>query len=74
MDALRNNPVPSILIVLAAVVGGIVVVVGALGGDTAPGGLTFQEYLTTIVAGAVGLGLARGLKEGLAGRPTRNDA
>lgn len=73
MDALRDNPIPTLLVVIAAVAGAVVLIMAAARGQADAGGLTFEGYFKTLIAGAVALGAVRVAGQGLAARQGRQD-
>lgn len=58
MDALRNNPVASLLVVLIAIAGAVVTIVEP---DTLP----FDQYVQNVMIGAGLLAIGRGVQDGL---------
>jgi hypothetical protein len=56
MDVLRKNPIPTIIVVAIAVVGGIVTIIN-------PESLSFSQYSAQTLAAASVLGIGRGLQE-----------
>lgn len=67
-DVLRDNPIPTILVIIAAIVGALILAVAAIRGEPDASGLTFETYFQTLIAGAVGLGAVRAVAQGLAAR------
>lgn len=59
INALRDNPIPTLIVVIAGVAGAVILMIAAIRGEPDAGGLTFQTYLQTMIAGAVGLGAVR---------------
>lgn len=58
MDALRNNPVASLLVVLIAIAGAVVTIIEP---DTLP----FDQYVQNVMIGAGLLAIGRGVQDGL---------
>lgn len=73
MQSLSDNPIPTILVIIAAIAGALVLAVAAIRGEPDAGGLTFETYFHSLIAGAVALGAVRVTGQGIAARNGRAD-